>query len=292
MKLVRTLVLGFLPQSLAFAYGRGSPGLGKRRARVQARPCVQGCGCISDFDTVDEIARLTAWISFSFIYCINGIQKDVDMRLARDSTVTPITPQPTPTTAKTNNCKDKGGPCDCDYIQDKSSDEYGRSPRRINQPIMESYLTSLIRYRQCLTNPDCERCYFTATWAPPPTPPTTPTTLQSSSKSLISITVTIPLTPTPIQPPSSSSSVISSSTSQTTTTGAPRLPDNCYIGGPCDCSLIPDKKSPDYVRCISNPACEHCFLNNNTLTTRSSTLVTQLTTLDMTSISSTAQGTA
>ncbi|CAG9947278.1 unnamed protein product [Clonostachys rosea f. rosea IK726] len=101
----------------------------------------------------------------------------------------------------------------------------------------------------------------------------------------------MPLPTTPIQSSSSSSSTTSSSTSQTTT-GAPRLPDNCYIGGPCDCSLIADKKSPDYIRCISNPACEHCFLNNGTLTTRPSTLITQPTTLDITSISSTVQATA
>ncbi|CAH0057737.1 unnamed protein product [Clonostachys solani] len=258
MNLIQALILGFLPQSLAFAYGGGLPGLGKRRARVQTRPCVQGCGCISDFGTVD-----------GFIDCINGVQRDVDMRLARESSVSITTPQTTPTSTSTstkaNKCNDKGGPCDCDYIQDKNSDEY----------------------RQCLNNPDCERCYFTATW----TPTTTPTTIQSSSISLISITISIPITKTPIQPSSSSSSTTSSSTSHTTT-GAPPLPNNCYIGGPCDCSLIPDKKSPDYIRCISNPACEHCFLNNGTLTTRPSTLITQPTTLDLTSISSTAQGTA
>ncbi|CAG9982192.1 unnamed protein product [Clonostachys byssicola] len=112
MKFIQALILGFLPQSLAFAYGGGLPGLGKRRARVQTRPCVQGCGCISDFDTVDK-----------FIDCINGVQRDMDMRLARDSSVSISTPQPTPTSTKTNNCNDKGGPCDCDYIQDKNSDE-------------------------------------------------------------------------------------------------------------------------------------------------------------------------
>ncbi|CAH0027696.1 unnamed protein product [Clonostachys rhizophaga] len=254
MKFIQALLLGFLPQSLAFAYGGGLPGFGKRRVRVQTRPCVQGCGCISDFDTVDE-----------FIDCINGVQREMDMRLARDSSVSITSPQTTPTSTKTNNCNDKGGPCDCDYIQDKNSDEY----------------------RQCLSNPDCERCYFTATW----TPTTTPITTKSSSISLISITISMPLPTTPIQSSSSSSSTTSSSTSQTTT-GAPRLPDNCYIGGPCDCSLIADKKSPDYIRCISNPACEHCFLNNGTLTTRPSTLITQPTTLDLTSISSTVQATA
>ncbi|KEY64620.1 hypothetical protein S7711_02824 [Stachybotrys chartarum IBT 7711] len=42
----------------------------------------------------------------------------------------------------------------------------------------------------------------------------------------------------------------------TTTIGPP---DNCGPGAECDCSRIEDPNGDEYFRCVTNPACEHCF---------------------------------
>ncbi|KAI9898834.1 hypothetical protein N3K66_005295 [Trichothecium roseum] len=59
----------------------------------------------------------------------------------------------------------------------------------------------------------------------------------------------------------------SASASASTSTRLP--PDNCWIGGPCDCRNIEPTGSEEWFQCVTNPACEHCWINNGTLTSKS-----------------------
>ncbi|KAL7902731.1 hypothetical protein HDV64DRAFT_275080 [Trichoderma sp. TUCIM 5745] len=77
-------------------------------------------------------------------------------------------------------------------------------------------------------------------------------------------TNTAPSIPTLLPPPST--------TPTPTTTGDPWT-DMCKAGAECDCSRIADKNGEEYFQCVTNPRCDHCWINltsTSTTTTRSS----------------------
>ncbi|KAL6891710.1 hypothetical protein HDV57DRAFT_525179 [Trichoderma longibrachiatum] len=85
----------------------------------------------------------------------------------------------------------------------------------------------------------------------PPPPPPPPTTIIEP--------VPFPLPPTtsfPLPPP-------------TTTTSDPWR-DMCLPGQECDCTRIEDKNGEEYFQCVTNPRCDHCWINITTTTTSSS----------------------
>ncbi|KAL7921798.1 hypothetical protein ACQKWADRAFT_313595 [Trichoderma austrokoningii] len=72
-------------------------------------------------------------------------------------------------------------------------------------------------------------------------------------------TVTAPSIPTSLPPPST--------TPTPTTTGDP-WKDMCKPGAECDCSRIQDKNGEEYFQCVTNPRCDHCWINLTTTSTR------------------------
>ncbi|KAH0494517.1 hypothetical protein TgHK011_001134 [Trichoderma gracile] len=86
---------------------------------------------------------------------------------------------------------------------------------------------------------------------PPPPQPTTTTVIEP---------IPFPLPPTtsfPLPPP------------PPTTTSDP-WKDMCLPGQECDCSRIKDKNGEEYFQCVTNPRCDHCWINITTTTTTSS----------------------
>ncbi|KAM0463428.1 hypothetical protein ACHAO4_000142 [Trichoderma viride] len=73
-------------------------------------------------------------------------------------------------------------------------------------------------------------------------------------------TATAPSIPTSLPPPSTTP------TPNPTTTGNPWT-DMCKLGAECDCSRIEDKNGDEYFQCVTNPRCDHCWINLTTTST-------------------------
>ncbi|EGR52386.1 uncharacterized protein TRIREDRAFT_102938 [Trichoderma reesei QM6a] len=99
-------------------------------------------------------------------------------------------------------------------------------------------------------NRSLEAIVVVAPLPPPPPPPTTTTIIEP---------IPFPLPPTtsfPLPPP--------------TTTSDP-WKDMCLPGQECDCSRIKDKNGEEYFQCVTNPRCDHCWINITTTTTTTTT---------------------
>ncbi|KAL7792156.1 hypothetical protein V8C37DRAFT_402571 [Trichoderma ceciliae] len=55
-----------------------------------------------------------------------------------------------------------------------------------------------------------------------------------------------------------------------TTTGDP-WKDMCKPGAECDCTRIKDKNGEEYFQCVTNPRCDHCWINITVTTTTTTT---------------------
>ncbi|PHH93057.1 hypothetical protein CDD83_1759 [Cordyceps sp. RAO-2017] len=111
------------------------------------------------------------------------------------------------------------GLCDCSKVKDKTSEEY----------------------YQCLTNPECEKCWKTS----------------SSSSTQRASSTSSSASPASSTAPAATSAPATNTKTGTSTSGAavstpPPCPDYC------DCSKIEDKESEGYFQCVRNPSCERC----------------------------------
>ncbi|KAL7929621.1 hypothetical protein V8C35DRAFT_331126 [Trichoderma chlorosporum] len=75
-----------------------------------------------------------------------------------------------------------------------------------------------------------------------------------------------------IDPPSPTIHPIPMPLPPTTSTSTPTTPsdpwtDMCKPGAECDCSRIQDKNGEEYFQCVTNPRCDHCWMNFTTTTT-------------------------
>ncbi|UKZ80336.1 hypothetical protein TrVFT333_008094 [Trichoderma virens FT-333] len=53
----------------------------------------------------------------------------------------------------------------------------------------------------------------------------------------------------------------------TPTTTSDPWKDMCKPGAECDCTRIQDKNGEEYFQCVTNPRCDHCWINITTTTT-------------------------
>ncbi|KAH7313697.1 hypothetical protein B0I35DRAFT_435688 [Stachybotrys elegans] len=81
--------------------------------------------------------------------------------------------------------------------------------------------------------------------------------------------------------------ISSSSTATTMSTSTRRPPDNCGVGGECDCSDIEDKNGEEYFQCVTNPNCEHCWITTLTERPRTSSATATTTASESAASSST-----
>ncbi|KAH0525521.1 hypothetical protein TsFJ059_007879 [Trichoderma semiorbis] len=51
----------------------------------------------------------------------------------------------------------------------------------------------------------------------------------------------------------------------TPTTTSDPWKDMCKPGAECDCTRIPDKNGDEYFQCVTNPRCDHCWINVTTI---------------------------
>ncbi|KAL7944222.1 hypothetical protein V8C42DRAFT_358439 [Trichoderma barbatum] len=102
------------------------------------------------------------------------------------------------------------------------------------------HLPMVLSSPQALTHPHPHPHNSSLEIDPPP-----PTTI---------LPIPIPLPPTTSFPPIP------------TTTGDP-LKDMCKPGAECDCTRIKDKNGEEYFQCVTNPRCDHCWINITVTTT-------------------------